>query len=114
MPNKEALGLYRYPENSRLRPSVLKSLIEQGRIPQLDEVEEAWGVERPKRFFYCWVPSADTRLGDITGVFAGSRYFQSPTGELRGKPDFFVLKPSQAARLQERITVFEAEASPKK
>ena len=70
MLNKESPTLYRYPENSRLRLSVLKSLIEQERIPVLDDV-----MEGSKRVIYCYVPSADTKIGDSTSVFAGSRYF---------------------------------------
>ena len=109
MPKEGDFSLYRYTEHSRLRPSVLKSLVEQERFPVLSEVAEG-----SERVVYCYVPSVDTKLGDFTGVFAGQRYFKSPTGEPRGKPDFFVLTPSQAAKLEKRITVFEAELTPKK
>ncbi len=111
MPNKEAPTLYRYSEAFGLRPSarVLKSLIEQERIPVLSEV-----LEGSKRVVYCYVPSADTKPGDFIGTYPGGRYFVSPTGETRGKPDFFVLTPKQAAKLEERITVFEAEVTPQK
>lgn len=111
MPNKEAPRLYRYTEASGLSPRarVLKSILEQERIPVLSEV-----LEGSKKVVFCYVPSVDTKPGDFTGVFAGSRYFMSPTKELRGRPDFFVLTPSQATRLEERITIFEAKITPKK
>lgn len=111
MPNQEIPKLYRHTEAFGLKPRarVLKSLVEKGRIPVLDDV-----MEGSKRVIHCWVPSTDTKIGDTTFVFAGSRYFKSPTGELRSKPDFFVLTPSQAARLEQGITVFETKVAPKK
>lgn len=109
MSDKEAPKLYTYSEQGRLKPSVLKSLVEQGRIPVLDDV-----MEGSKRVVHCYVPSADTKPGDSTFFLAGIRHFQSPTGELRSKPDFFVLTPSQASRLEEKIAVFEAQVTQKK
>ena len=111
MPDKETHRLYQDTKASGLRPRarVLKSLVEQGRLPILDGATEG-----SKKVVYCYVPSADTKIGDTTFVFAGSRHFMSPTKELRGRPDFFILTPLQAATLQERITVFEAKVAPKK
>lgn len=94
---------------SRLRPSVLKSLVEQGRFPVLDDV-----MEGSERVIHCYVPSADTKHGDTTFFFAGARHFRSPTGELRGRPDFFALTPLQAANLEQKITVLETKLTPKK
>lgn len=81
-----------------VKPGVAESLVEQGRTPLLDEV-----FEGDRRVFYCWVPSPDTRRGDFTGWFAGTRFFKSSAGELRSQPDMFVLSSSQASRLEERI-----------
>lgn len=110
MPDKEAPKLYRHIEAFGLKPRlrVLKSLVEQERIPVLDEV-----LEGSKRVIHCYVPSADTKSEDSTFFFAGMRHFMSPEKELRGQPDFFVLTPSQATKLEERITVFEAKVNPK-
>ena len=55
----------------------------------------------------------DTKIGDSTVFYMGLRHFESPTGELRSPPDFFVLTPQQAARLEEKITVFEEKITPK-
>lgn len=110
MPDKEAPKLYRHTDAFGLKPctSVLKSLVEQGRIPVLDEV-----MEGSRRVIHCYVPPADTKPGDSTFYLGRIKHFMSPEKELRGRPDFFVLTPSQAAELKERITVFEAKVNPK-
>ena len=91
-----------------LRSDVLKFLVNQGRIPVLTKVFSGSGELR-KVTYFCYVPSADTKPEDATVWDEEGRYFVSPTGERRGKPDFFILTPTQVRRLEAKITVFKAQ-----
>lgn len=102
---QEAPRFYRVKHDgpSPVREGVVEQLVAQGRIPQLHEVFEIERGGGSRKKIFCYVPSADTRLGDTMGFFAGMLHFKSPDGVARKFPDMFVLKPSQGARVEARI-----------
>ena len=85
-----------------LREGAIESLVAQGRIPLVDEVQI--GIGGRQREYHCYIPLEDTSIGDRTGYLAGVRIFQSPEGEMRGRPTMVVLKASQARQVEERST----------
>lgn len=84
-----------------LREGAIGALVVQGRIPLVDEV--LIGTDKSRKEYHCYIPSADTQLGDQTGYLGGVRIFKSPTGQMRGRPEMVVLKPSQARKVEELV-----------